>query len=280
MSTASRLSVLRLSVRLLFVGGLVAAAPAVAQPTTTAVASKPPTAVVVPAPVLPPAAVGPRWVPVPVPAGVTLKQVSVGSLLSIWALDTTGTLWQYMPTGWTKKGCCAVGNISATADGALWGTHPPNLNRVLRWSGTRWDENFPAGVVQVAGVNSRNVWGLDGTGMLHFLVNNAWEKKGCCVTQIAVANDGSLWATHPPNLNRVLRWNGTRWDENLPTGMVYITAGSASNVWGLDGADRVFKLNGAAWQAMPGSLHNISAGADGTVWGVDGKGLAYRWVPK
>ena len=278
MSTpASRPCLSRSLARLLVAGGLLAVVPAAAQTTTTAVASAPPKAVVAPAPVNapPPPA---RFFPMPLPPPpTTLRQISVGSAGAVWALDTAGNLWQWVKPTWQKKACCTAGNLSVTADGAVWATHPPNLDRVLRWAGDHWDQDLPAGMRQVTAVNAKVAWGLDATGSHYVLMNNAWQKKGCCVTQIAVANDGSLWATHPPNLNRVLRWNTDRWDENYPTGVTYITAGSAGNVWGLDGGDRVFKLSGTTWQPVPGSLRGISAAADGTVWGLDARGTPYRW---
>lgn len=220
----------------------------------------------------------PHWEPAAAPTGATLKQVVVGSANAIWALDVTGNHYKWNGAAWEKKGCC-VGTLSVGADGTLWATHPSNNNKDMRWNGTRWDESVPAGMKQVSVVNASTVWGVDDSGT-HWKLNGAqWEKKACCVSQIAASSDGELWAVNHANMNRVLRWTGTGWDENFPTGMVYLAVGSAQNIWGLDAGDQVFKLQGKTWQKMPGTLHNISVASDGTVWGVSAQGAVSRWVP-
>ncbi|WP_164017609.1 tectonin domain-containing protein [Pyxidicoccus trucidator] len=222
----------------------------------------------------------PRWELVAGPAGATLKQVSVGSANAIWGLDTAGFPWRWTGSAWEKK-AGTVSTLSVTADGTVWATNPPDSLRVLKLdvANNKWTWNIPTGMKQVAAITATTAWGLDNSGSHFWLNGSTWEKKGCCVSQLAVGSDGVLWATNPPDANRVLRWDGTKWAYNIPAGMTFVTVGNAQNIWALNGSDQVFKWTGAAWQPIPGALRNISAAGDGTVWGLNAQGMVYKWVP-
>jgi hypothetical protein len=231
----------------------------------------------------PPAAPAPAsgWVNVAGPQGATLKQLSVGSASAIWGLDTAGYPWKWNGTAWERK-AGTVSTISTAPDGTLWATNPPDSMRVLKLDvvNNRWTFSIPTGMKQVAAVNATSAWGLDNGGALHFWNGSgSWVKKGCCVSQISVGTDGELWATNPPDSLRVLRWDGAQWTWNIPTGMTFVSVGKAGNIWALDGADKIYKWSGSAWQQVPGALRNISAAGDGTVWGINATGMVYKWVP-
>jgi hypothetical protein len=215
---------------------------------------------------------------VPPPPGVTPKQVAVGSASHIWLLDTEGRHYTWTGSGWDFQRCC-VSELAASSDGALWATNPPDNMRVLRWTGTEWAFDIPTGMKQVTIANANTVWGLDTTGYLYRYTGSAWEQKICCVDRISVGEDGVLWATNPADNLRVLQWNGTSWDAFLrPAGMIYVSVGNASYIWGLDPNNRVFKFNGSSWAPVLGSLYQISAAADGTVWGIGGNAEIQRFV--
>ncbi|XXF75684.1 hypothetical protein P2318_21795 [Myxococcaceae bacterium GXIMD 01537] len=226
---------------------------------------------------------GPRWEQLAGPVGATLKQISVGSANAIWGLDTAGFNWKWTGTAWQRMGG-TVSNIATASDGTLWATNPPDSLRVLKWdgAGNKWTWNIPTGMRQVTAVNANTAWGLDGSGALFRWTGSAWEKKGCCVSQISVGADGELWATNPPDAKRVLKWDaaGNKWTWNIPTGMTYVSVGNAKNIWALDAADQVFQWSGTAWTKMPGALRNISVANDGSVWGLNAQGTVYRWAAK
>ncbi|RKG65441.1 hypothetical protein D7W79_37885 [Corallococcus exercitus] len=228
----------------------------------------------------PPPAPSPQWVLQPGPQGATLKQISVGSANAIWGLDSAGFNWKWTGSGWQRMGG-TVSNISTASDGTLWATNPPDSLRVLKWdpAGNKWTWNIPTGMKQVTAVNANTAWGLDNGGSLFRWTGSAWEKKGCCVSQLSVGSDGELWATNPPDSNRVLRWDsaGNKWTWNIPAGMTFVSVGSAKNIWALDASDGVFQWTGSAWQKVPGALRNISAAGDGSVWGLNAQGLVYKW---
>ncbi len=229
---------------------------------------------------------GNRWERVAGPAGATVKQVSVGNAGYVWVLDTAGTPWRWTGAGWTKHACC-VTSIAAAADNSLWATNPPDALRVLRYDLTqaKWTYDLPTGMTTVTAIGATKAWGLDNSGSHFELVGNSWVKKGCCVTQIEVGSDGELWATHPPDGNRVLRWGGAAWTYTtagnipLPTGMTQVAVGDAKIIWALNAVGEVFRWNGTAWQLMPGNLKSISVAADGTVWGVNAEGTIWQWIP-
>ncbi|MCP3097977.1 hypothetical protein LZ198_03700 [Myxococcus sp. K15C18031901] len=220
----------------------------------------------------------PQFVRQPLPVGATLKQISVGSANAVWGLDTAGFNWKWTGSGWQKMGG-TVSNISTASDGTLWATNPPDSLRVLKWdaTGSKWTWNLPTGMKQVTAVNANAAWGLDNAGALFRWTGSAWEKKGCCVSQLSVGADGELWATNPADSQRVLRWDGAKWTWNIPTGMTFVSVGSAKNIWALDGSDQVYQWAGTSWQKVPGALRNISAAGDGSVWGLDAQGLVYKW---
>jgi hypothetical protein len=217
-----------------------------------------------------------QWTQLPGPAGTTLKQVAVSSSSTVYGLDTGGVLFKWNGSAWERKGCC-VSTISIGSDGELWATNPPDSMRVLRWNGAQWTWNMPTGMKQVTVANASTIYALDNGGKLYKWSGSGWVNKGCCVSQISVGGDGELWATNPPDAQRVLRWDGSRWTWSIPTGMTYVAVGNAQNIWALNGSDQIFKWSGSGWVNVPGALRNISVGNDGTVVGVNSTGGIYRY---
>jgi hypothetical protein len=234
----------------------------------------------------PPPKLGQRWdVVAGPPGGVKAAQVSVGSASNIWILDTTGVPWRYSNGAWTK-GVGYVQAISATADGALWATNPPDSYAVLRWDAVNkaWAANVQYGMTKVAAHGANMAWGLDDGGNHHLWDGSKWVKQGCCVVQISAGSDGELWATNPGDQYRVLRWNGAAWDLKtplapIPAGMREVAVGGANHIWALDPNSYTHKWTGTGWQKVPGALKGIAVGADGTTWGVDHVGVIYKFIP-
>lgn len=237
-------------------------------------------------PTPPPVKLGQRWdVVAGPPGGVKAAQVSVGNASNIWILDTTGVPWKYGNGTWTK-GVGYVQAISATADGALWATNPPDANAVLRWDPVNhvWALNVQYGMTKVAAFGADKAWGLDNGGNHYSWDGSKWVKQGCCVVQISAGSDGELWATNPGDQYRVLRWNGVAWDLKtakapIPPGMREVAVGSADQIWALDPNSYTYKWTGTAWQKLPGALKGVAVGADGTTWGVDHTGVIYKFIP-
>lgn len=67
----------------------------------------------------------------------------------------------------------------------------------------------------------------------------------------------------------------------IPGALTRISAGSSTNVWGVNAAGNIFRYTGNdanPWVQIPGALSDIGVGADGTVWGVNAAGNIFRYT--
>jgi hypothetical protein len=68
--------------------------------------------------------------------------------------------------------------------------------------------------------------------------------------------------------------------KNIAGELSRISAGSATNVWGVNAESNIYRYTGDdsnPWVQIPGALTDIGAAADGTVWGVNTEGDIYRY---
>lgn len=169
---------------------------------------------------------------------------------------------------------------------------------------------------QIVSVDSTTAWALGLDGKTWQWKPSGWVQRGCCVSQISVAADGTMWAVNPPDSNRVLRWDGTTWQVRSGA-LINIAVGRDGTVWGLgpdtknykltsgfftsswdlkgccvsqlavgsDGdlwavnppdSNRILHWNGSTWVVVPGGLTQISVGNSSQVWGVSA-GHSYHW---
>ncbi|MEV5202818.1 tectonin domain-containing protein, partial [Streptomyces sp. NPDC053720] len=69
--------------------------------------------------------------------------------------------------------------------------------------------------------------------------------------------------------------------KKIPGGLTRISAGSRTNVWGVNANGNIYRYTGDdanPWVQIPGGLTDIGAAADGTVWGVNSAGSIYRYT--
>jgi len=67
----------------------------------------------------------------------------------------------------------------------------------------------------------------------------------------------------------------------IPGALTQISAGSVTNVWGVNAAQQIYRYTGNdanPFFRIPGALVNVSAAADGTVWGVNAAGQIFRYL--
>jgi virginiamycin B lyase len=62
----------------------------------------------------------------------------------------------------------------------------------------------------------------------------------------------------------------------VPGGLTQVSAGSLTQVWGVNSAGNIYNFQNGGWVQIPGGLSCVSAAADGTVWGVNSQGNIYR----
>ncbi|WP_437775100.1 tectonin domain-containing protein [Sorangium sp. So ce1097] len=60
--------------------------------------------------------------------------------------------------------------------------------------------------------------------------------------------------------------------------VVSYRAGYSPDIWGVDGAQKIFHYTGSSWTQIPGALVQVSASSDGTVWGVNAAGNVYKYT--
>jgi len=68
--------------------------------------------------------------------------------------------------------------------------------------------------------------------------------------------------------------------KQIPGSLARISAGSVTNVWGVNSSASIFRYAGNdsnSWAQIPGSLTDIGAAADGTVWGVNAVDYIFRY---
>lgn len=69
--------------------------------------------------------------------------------------------------------------------------------------------------------------------------------------------------------------------KNIAGGLAAISAGSRSNVWGVNAGGNIFRYtnnDASPWVQIPGALSDIGAASDGTVWGVNSGGDIFRYT--
>ena len=69
--------------------------------------------------------------------------------------------------------------------------------------------------------------------------------------------------------------------KQISGGLTAISAGSRTNVWGVNSSGSIYRCTGddtKPWIQIPGALTDIGAAADGTVWGVNAAGNIYRYT--
>ena len=69
--------------------------------------------------------------------------------------------------------------------------------------------------------------------------------------------------------------------KQIAGGLSAISAGSRTNVWGVNSADQIWRYTNQdanPWLQIPGGLSDVGAAADGTVWGVNSAGNIWRYT--
>jgi len=69
----------------------------------------------------------------------------------------------------------------------------------------------------------------------------------------------------------------TRWTRVHGALKVVSSHGGEESVWGVNGADQIYRYRDNVWQQIDGSLKHIDTGRDGEVWGVNLHGTIFRW---
>ncbi len=98
----------------------------------------------------------------------------------------------------------------------------------------------------------------------------------CCLHQPAIANN----VAHAENINTAeeeILFGFFKLSKKLKN----VSVGNASNIWGVDSSNKVFRKSGNLWQHMsnaPSNMDHVSVGSDGAVWGVTTNNKVYQFL--
>ena len=166
----------------------------------------------------------------------------------------------------------ALKQVSAAADGTVWGVNASN--NIFRRAGSQW-EQVAGALKQVSVGSASTVWGVNADDKVFRRSGNAWEQMAGRLKQVSAAADGTVWGVNASD--EIYRWNGASWTR-VAGALKQISAATAQLVWGVNASNQIFRWNGAAWDPVSGSLSHVAAGADGAVWGVNASDEIYRWT--
>ena len=195
----------------------------------------------------------------------SLAQVSVGSLATVWGVDSVGTIWTFQngymqPVRGPANG---LKFVSAAADGTVWGLDPKGST--LEWNGTDWKPiaDTPS-LSQISVASATQAWGVDAAGAVYQWNGSDWKQEPAPdqkLSWVSAAADGTVWGV---NSAGVYRRDGSAWTP-VPGSLSQISVGSATQVWGVS-AEGTYQWNGSTWMWVSGPFSTIAAAADGTVW--------------
>jgi hypothetical protein len=83
------------------------------------------------------------------------------------------------------------------------------------------------------------------------------------------------------NRGNILNGNGSAW-QKLAGNLVQVSAGTDSEIWGVNANHAVFRWNGSTWVTMPGSLQQVAVARDGgLIMGIEAAppNRIVRWAP-
>lgn len=244
---------------------------------------------------------GTQWSTVTLPQSQPAAWISVGSDGSVWALDTSGVLYQYANGSFQAMPSSLPGIAYFSADGAgsLWATaatHPatPKDYALFHYTDRTWQPvptpplygawNPPQVFIAADG----SLCLLDGSGTAWRQATGTWIAKKISgnfqsiAGDVATAGTGAAWAVDAGGT--FWRNFGNRWVDgqpSLPGGATAtrVSVGNDGTLWALDNTGSLYVKSGQAWSQVSGapSLQQTPSGSAGTYWTIDRAGDLLYW---
>lgn len=237
---------------------------------------------------------GAQWSTVALPQSQPASWVSVGSDGTLWALDTSGVLYQYVNSVFQAMAGAlpGVGYFSASSAASLWATaatNPADLQgdySLFQFTDGTWqsmhspplsygDENPPQVSVGAEG----SVCLLDsGTGTVWRQSISGWTPKKMSVNVQSIAAEGAAtgaaWAVDADGT--FWRNFGSRWVNGQPSlpnaaKASQVSVGTDGTVWALDMARNLYVKNGLSWSQLSASTfpQQPPSGSADNCWTID-----------
>ncbi|WP_077490701.1 tectonin domain-containing protein [Sinomonas mesophila] len=99
-----------------------------------------------------------------------------------------------------------------------------------------------------------------------------WFPLHGALIHVAASSTGEVWGVNAAH--EIFRLDGTSWTK-VAGALRQVSVGA--KVWGVNAQDEIYRRDGTAWTRVPGALRHVSAAEDGTVWGVNAQHSIYRW---
>jgi ligand-binding sensor domain-containing protein len=181
-----------------------------------------------------------------------------------------GQTWHY------ALGDANVRVLAVALDGALWAGTGCGIQR---FDGAAWQEMAvcadlgPGNVLDLAFGPGGEVWAATGLSLVRF-DGQAWQDMGKMVRSIAVAPDGSLWASGwegGQDSYYVARFDGSSWSQVLDRALLALAVTPDGVVWGLDDERGLVRFDGDAWEPVAPAAGSSAYGylvvaPDGALW--------------
>ncbi len=190
------------------------------------------------------------WVKLP---GSNIRQVSVASDGSAWAIGNNDDIFRWTGSAWTTVPG-KLKQISCASDQLIWGTNA--ANEVWKWIGDQWQKQTGT-MKQVSVAVDGAVWALDPTGNVFSWNGSAWVAKPGNLAQLSLGSASLAWGVDANN--NVYRWSGNAWDKQ-PGALTHVSVSNDGNTWGTNG-NSIFRWTGSTWTSVEGSLRQVSVAA-------------------
>ena len=102
----------------------------------------------------------------------------------------------------------------------------------------------------------------------------SWTQMPGSLAQVSVGSATQMWGVQANQ--QIWRWNGSGWTQ-IPGYLVCVSVGSDATVWGVNANQQIYRRDGDDWTLIPGTLVQISVGSATNVWGVNASDRVYRW---
>ncbi|HEX3683282.1 MAG TPA: tectonin domain-containing protein [Bryobacteraceae bacterium] len=211
--------------------------------------------------------------------------VSSGADGSLWGIGaSTAYSYNEQTQSWTTLNVSNVGQLSVGSSNATWALE--RSGSIYQWdSGSQTFVQTPGTLGQISVGMDGDAWGVNGSSVFHFNRNTqSWDSVAAELTQIAVGFDGAVWGIN--STQQIYRYNpGSGAFESVPGSLASIYVGADGDAWGINVGGDTFHFNRRTqnWEEVPGAFWNsdipssISVGSGANVWAVDGNYTTYRY---
>ncbi|QRK08194.1 hypothetical protein JQX13_51075 [Archangium violaceum] len=210
------------------------------------------------------------------------------------ALFTVGESlrYQWNGTGWKKVGSGRDGALAGSSSNDMWLLGEEG--HVERWNGSAWTRQAPARALgdslqDVHGISATNLWAV-GSRLMHWNGGGWYQLPSygsSSASGLYAASANAVWIVtsgSDTSSNRIYRWNGTGYTEELsshPQGLLAVHGSSETDVWAVGRAGLALHNTGSGWACQPTgvgkALNDVWVQGPSLAIAVGDSGTIVRW---